>query len=245
MLHLKNSDTRNYSDSFFKNVFESIVDFAYPRICLIGDNRINKGNSNDFVNDEVFEKFELIKEEEFSFIRTKINADFFYSHYAFRHDNEIQTLIHYLKYKKFSKIGNFLGRVIGEQLSGNYNDKLKGYKYLLPVPLFKGKLRERGYNQSLHICEGIVEKFPLEIINETVIRVKNTKSQTGLSYKERIANVQDAFELKRKKTDRIIDGGILVVDDVLTTGSTVKEVIRLLKQTTSVNIGAVTIGLAK
>jgi ComF family protein len=197
------------------------------------------------VNDDVFAKFELIKEEEFSFIRTKINADFFYSRYAFRHDNEIQTLIHYLKYKKFSKIGNFLGRVIGEQLSGNYKDKLKDYKYLLPVPLFRGKLRERGYNQSLHICNGIVEKLPLEIINETVIRVKNTKSQTGLSYKERIANVQDAFELKRKKSDLIIDGGILVIDDVLTTGSTVKEVIRLLKQTTSVNVGAVTVGLAK
>jgi ComF family protein len=197
------------------------------------------------VNDDVFEKFELIKEEEFSFIRTKINADFFYSHYAFRHDNEIQTLIHYLKYKKFSKIGNFLGRVIGGQLAVDYSDKLKEYKYLLPVPLFRGKLRERGYNQSLHICKGIAEKFPLEIINETIIRIKNTKSQTGLSYKERVANVQDAFEMKRNKTNKIIDGGILVVDDVLTTGSTVKEVIRLLKQTTSVNVGAVTVGLAK
>lgn len=244
MQHLKNSGTRNYSKTFFKDLFESIVDFAYPKICLITDYRINHENSNDFVNDDVIAKFELIKKEEFSFIRTKINADFFYSRYAFRHDNEIQTLIHYLKYKKFTKIGNFLGRIIGEQLSGDYSDKLKEYKYLLPVPLFGGKLRERGYNQSLHICNGITEKFPLEIINETIIRVKNTKSQTGLSYNERIANVQDAFELNRK-TNRIIDGGILVVDDVLTTGSTVKEVIRLLKQSTSVNVGAVTVGLAK
>ena len=244
MQHLKNSGTRNYSNSFIKNVFESIVDFAYPKICLISDSRIDPGNSNDFVNDDILSKFELIKEEEFAFIRSKINADFFYSRYAFRHDNEIQTLIHYLKYKKFTKIGNFLGRIIGEQLAGDYTDKLKDYKYLLPVPLFRGKLRERGYNQSLHICNGIAERFPLEIINETMIRVKNTKSQTGLSYQERVTNVQDAFELNRK-TSRIIDGGILIVDDVLTTGSTVKEVIRLLKQSTSVNVGAVTIGLAK
>jgi ComF family protein len=232
MQHLKNSNTRNYS-------------YNFPKICLISDGRINAGNSNDFVNDHLLAKFELIKEDNFSFIRSKINADFFYSRYAFRHDNEIQTLVHYLKYKKFTKIGHFLGKIIGEQLANYYSDKLKDYKYLLPVPLFGGKLRERGYNQSLYICKGIIEKFPLEIINETIIRVKNTKSQTGLSYQERVANVQDAFELNKKTSKKIIDGGILVVDDVLTTGSTVKEVIRLLKQSTSVNVGAVTVGLAK
>jgi len=245
MQHLKNSNTRNYSISFLKSLFDSIVDFAYPKICLISDGRINADNSNDFIKDDLFAKLELIKQEEFSFIRTKINADFFYSRYAFRNDNEIQTLIHYLKYKKFTKIGHFLGTVIGEELNNKYSDKLKDYKYLLPVPLFGGKLRERGYNQSLYICNGIAERFPLETINETLIRVKNTKSQTGLTYKERIINVQDAFELNSKSSGRIIDKGILVVDDVLTTGSTVKEVIRLLKQSTTVKVGGVTIGLAK
>ncbi len=245
MQHLKNSNIRNYSFSFIKNVFENIVDFAYPRICLISDERINSVNSNDFVNDELLTKFELIKEEEFAFVRSKINADFLYSRYAFRHDNEIQILIHYLKYKKFTKIGHFLGTLIGEQLANNYSDRLKDYKYLLPVPLFGGKERERGYNQSLYICNGIVEMFPLEIINDTIIRVKNTKSQTRLTYQERITNVQDAFKWNLKTSKNIINGGILVVDDVLTTGSTVKEVIRLLKQSTSVNVGAVTIGLAK
>ena len=244
MQHLRNSNTRNFSDSFIKKIFESIVDIAYPKICLVSDCRISPGNSNDFVADSVLAKLELIKEEEFSFIRTKINADFFYSRYAFRHDNEIQTLVHYLKYKKFTKIGHFLGTIAGEQLANKFTDKLKEYKYLLPVPLFGGKLRERGYNQSLYICNGIAEVTGLEIINETMIRVKNTKSQTGLSYQERITNVQDAFELN-SKSGRTIDGGILVVDDVLTTGSTVKEVIRLLKQSTSVSVGAVTVGLAR
>ncbi len=244
MQHLKNSSTRNYSISFLKKIAGSILDFAYPKICIISDCRLDSGNSNDFVSDAVLAKLETIKEEEFSFIRTKINSDFFYSRYAFRHDNEIQTLVHYLKYKKFTKIGHFLGKIAGEQLADKYSDKLKEYKYLLPVPLFGGKLRERGYNQSLYICNGIAEITGHEIINETMIRVKNTKSQTGLSYQERITNVQDAFELN-SKSGRTIDGGILVVDDVLTTGSTVKEVIRLLKQSTSVNVGAVTVGLAK
>jgi ComF family protein len=245
MQHLKNSGTKNYSNSFVKTLFESIVDFAYPKICLISDERINSGNSNDFISDSILAKLELIKEEEFSFIRSKINADFFYSRFAFRHDNEMQTLIHYLKYKKFTKIGNFLGSIIGKQLANKYSEKLKDYKYLLPVPLFKGKQRERGYNQSLYICNGIVENFPLEILNDTVVRIKNTKSQTGLNYRERVANIQDAFELNTKFPKRLIDKGILVVDDVITTGSTAKEVIRLLKQSYSVNVGAITVGKAK
>jgi len=226
-------------------LFSDVVDFLYPKICIITDERIPENNSNDFVSDDVLEKLELIKDNEFSFIRTKINADFFHSRYAFRNENEIQTLIHYFKYKKFTKIGRFLGQIIGTELKNHYSDKLKDYNYLLPVPLFGGKLRERGFNQSLFICNGIKEVLHLEILNEKIIRVKNTKSQTGLSYSERVLNVQDAFELNLKSSNKLIDKGILVVDDIITTGSTVKEVIRLLKQSTSVNVGAVTVGLAK
>jgi len=252
MLLLKNSNTKNYLTKFFDIIseqssalFNDVVDFLYPKICLVSDERISDDNSNDFVLDDVLQKCELIKDNEFSFIRTKINADFFFSHFSLRNENEIQTLVHYLKYKKFTKIGHFLGKIIGTELRNNYSDKLADYKYLLPVPLFGGKLRERGFNQSLYICNGINEIIPFDIINEKIIRVKNTKSQTGLSYSERILNVQDAFELNLNSKFNFLDKGILVVDDIITTGSTVKEVIRLLKQSTSVNVGAVTVGLAK
>lgn len=246
-LNIKNSLTKISEIVLSKStaLFNDIVDFLYPKICIITDERIPSCNSNDFILDDVLKKCELVKDKEFSFIKTKINADFFFSRFAFRNDNEIQTLVHYLKYKKFTKIGNFLGRIIGSELKEHYSDKLKDYNYLLPVPLFGGKFRERGFNQSLFICEGIKEILPFDIISEKIIRVKNTKSQTGLSYSDRVLNVQDAFELNMNSSFNNIDKGILVVDDVLTTGSTVKEVIRLLKQSTSVYVGAVTSGLAK
>ena len=226
-------------------LFNDVVDFLYPKICIISDERIPDDNSNDFVLDNVLQSLELIKDDEFSFIRSKINADFFYSRYAFRHDNGIQALIHYLKYRGFTKIGTFLGNIIGNELKNLYFDKLKDYQYLIPVPLYSGKHRERGYNQSLYICNGISEVIPLKILNDNILRVKNTKSQTGLTIEQRIANVQDAFALNPKLNISEFNSGILVVDDVLTTGSTIKEVIRMLKQDTSVSVGAVTIGLAK
>ncbi len=226
-------------------LFNDVVDFLYPKICIISDERITDDNSNDFVLDKVLQSLELIKDDEFSFIRSKINADFFYSRFAFRHDNGIQSLIHYLKYRGFSKIGAFLGKIIGTELKHHYSEKLKEYKFILPVPLYSGKQRERGYNQSLLICNGIANTFPLKILSENILRVKNTKSQTGLSFEQRIANVRDAFDLNPKLKTSELKSGILVVDDVITTGSTIKEVIRMLKQDTSVSVGAVTVGLAK
>ncbi len=226
-------------------LFNDVVDFLYPKICIISDERIPEDNSNDFVLDKVLQSLELIKDDEFSFIRSKINADFFYSRYAFRQDNGIQSLIHYLKYRGFSKIGAFLGKIIGTELKHHYSEKLKEYQFILPVPLYSGKQRERGYNQSLLICNGIADAVPLKILSENILRVKNTKSQTGLSFEKRIANVQDAFALNPKLNISELNSGVLVVDDVLTTGSTIKEVIRLLKQETSVPVGAVTLGLAK
>ncbi len=226
-------------------IFNDVVDFLYPKICIITDKRIPDGNSNDFITDEVLDSFETIDESEFSFIRSKINADFFYSHYAFRHDNGIQFLVHYLKYKGFTKIGTYLGNVLGRKLFNNYNERLKDYGYLFPVPLFSARLRERGYNQSSYICEGISEITKLEILSGNIIRSKNTRSQTGLNMEERVLNMQDAFEINPQIENHDIDKGILVVDDILTTGSTIKEVIRLLKQSTTVNVGGITIGLAK
>lgn len=226
-------------------LFNDVVDFLYPKICIVTDNRIPEDNSNDFITDSVLEEFETIPENEFAFVRSKINADFLYSRYAFRHDNGIQSLVHYLKYRGFTKIGKFLGRIIGENLVSEYSEKLKDYRYLLPIPLYPARLRERGYNQSLFISEGISEKTGLEVLSGNIIRTRNTRSQTGLTVEERILNMQDAFEINPDLKDGNIKGGILVVDDVLTTGSTIKEVIRLLKQSTSVYVGAVTIGLAK
>lgn len=221
------------------------MDFLYPKICIVTDKRIPDDNSNDFIIDGVLEELETIPESEFSFIKSKINADFFYSRYAFRHDNGIQLLVHYLKYRGFTKIGTFLGKIIGDILVSRYSEKLKEYRYLLPVPLFPARYRERGYNQSAYISEGISEKTGLEVLSGNIIRSRNTRSQTGLTLEERILNMQDAFEINPEMKDGKINGGILVVDDVLTTGSTIKEVIRLLKQSTSAYVGAVTAGLAK
>jgi ComF family protein len=228
--------------SVFKDDF---VDFVFPKICIISDERLPDNNSNNFIKDDLLEKLELVKKEKLVLARAKINSDFFLSKFAFRTDNEIQTLIHYLKYKGFSKIGEFLGRILGALLLDKYTEELSQFDFLMPIPLFVSKERERGYNQSFHICRGISEITGLKILNDKVVRIKNTKSQTGLPYEKRIENVKDAFRIYDKCKTTVDGKGILLVDDVITTGSTIKEVIRILKATTYSKVGAVTVSMAE
>lgn len=231
--------------SLIKNITKPVVDFVFPRICLISDERLSDENTNDFIQDGILKNLETIKEDELPFQRAKINADFFYTKYAFKKDNEIQILTHYLKYKNFTKIGIFLGEIIGKDLIRKYETRLKEFDCVMPVPLYGSKFRERGYNQSTFIAQGIHNVTKIPILDENIIRVKNTKSQTGLTYKQRIENVKDAFAINKKNNNQLKSNGILIVDDVMTTGSTIKEIIRTIKQHTSIKVGATTVSLAK
>jgi ComF family protein len=224
---------------------ESIVDFLYPKICVITGSRLAPENSNAFIDDSVLSKLEPADEKEFREFKAAMNSEFFFSSYVFRHDNEIQTLIHYLKYKGFTSIGEFLGEKAGIEIINNHKDALKNYQYLLPVPLFSSKLRERGYNQSYHICKGLNKALNLELIKKDVLRTKNTKSQTGLSYEERVKNVRNAFTLSEGSVPSLMNKGIIIVDDVLTTGSTIKEIVRTIKKSTNAKVGVITLAVVK
>ncbi len=222
-----------------------LVDFVFPKICLITDERLPEDNSNAFVKDDVLQGIEKADAADLVLLKAKINSDFFFSKFVFRHENEVQTLIHYLKYKGFSSIGTFLGTLLGETLKDKYSGELSRFGCIVPVPLFRAKERERGYNQSGFIGEGLKKSTGLELRNDIILRMRHTRSQTGLSYRERVENVKDAFALSPDFRPGSVRNGILVVDDVITTGSTIKEVIRTLKENLNVKIGAISVCIAK
>ncbi len=97
----------------------------------------------------------------------------------------------------------------------------------IPIPLSSKKLKLRGYNQSLLLAKGLAKKMNIPLA-DILIRTKNTKPQFGLSKLERKINMKDAFALK-KRTKREYETAFLV-DDVLTTGTTLSEAAKILKQ---------------
>ena len=131
----------------------------------------------------------------------------------------IQKIIHELKYNQNREIGVFIGELYGNDLRGS--DFISSIDYIVPIPLHPKREKKRGYNQSLEIAEGIANKTGLTIDSTMLKRIVNNESQTKNSRFERWENVENIFLV----TDRSVFEGkhILLIDDVITTGSTIES----------------------
>ena len=149
--------------------------------------------------------------------------------WQFDKGGDLQDLLHLLKYERLTAVGVDLGRKLGERCRQHplLNEYLGRDKVvLLPVPLHYLKFRYRGFNQAFKVARGFQEAWPdLEICSlESVIRSKNTRTQTGFSLKKRRQNMVDAFRVD--DISAIKNHTVVIVDDVFTTGSTSFELAR-------------------
>jgi len=138
--------------------------------------------------------------------------------YYFTKESLLQHLMHQLKYKQNKELGWQAGRMMGYQLLRSerfYNDAL------IPLPLFPGKEKRRGYNQAMILCEGMSETMHIPVMNNVIIRPHHTETQTRKGRVERWQNIEGKFILKDPSAIR--NKHILLVDDVITTGATLES----------------------
>jgi ComF family protein len=119
---------------------------------------------------------------------------------------------------------------IGEYASETFRNRITevGESLVLPIPLHTVRKKEREYNQSSYIARGIFEETEANIIENLLIRKRYTASQTKLNRIKRKLNVKDAFSLIDASI--VKDNIVVLVDDVVTTGATMNECARLLKE---------------
>jgi ComF family protein len=148
----------------------------------------------------------------------KINLEGAYALYYFTKGGKVQNLMHHFKYKGMKQIGNLLGNVAGDQLNKNKN--FAGVDYIIPVPLHKSRLKERGYNQSACFATGLAEKLSALVEEDNLIRTRATETQTHRSRFARFENMQEVFLVK--DAEKLKGKHVLLVDDIVTTGSTLE-----------------------
>jgi ComF family protein len=160
--------------------------------------------------------------------------------YFFNKKSNFQTLLHKLKYSEGKEIGSKMGEYAGAELSEN--EDFKHFDCIVPVPLHPNKLRKRGYNQSLCIAQGLAEILRVEIDDENLYRAIENPTQTKKSAYERWTNTKGIFAVKHPQLFE--NKHILLVDDVLTTGSTLIACVEAIKEVCNAKVSIFTLAAA-
>jgi len=155
--------------------------------------------------------------------------------------SEVARIVYDLKYHDRPDIGEDLGRLMANEMQ--LADYFDGIDVLLPVPLSRKRLRQRGYNQSDQLAQGISDITHLPVVTKALRRKHFLKSQTQLSRKERQENVSEMFELR---DDSLLkDKHVLLIDDICTTGATLLACSETLSAVENIRLSVLTLGFTK
>jgi ComF family protein len=150
------------------------------------------------------------------------------------HQGVAASLVRALKYHQNQEIGKVLGGLLGEA----FLQKAWEIDVVMPVPLGTQRLFERGYNQASLIAYGFSEKTGLPILENGLMRKKETRTQVGLDITQREMNMLEAFMAEKS----FVEGKkILLIDDVLTTGATLRSCAVALMEGGATEVSAMTV----
>ena len=155
----------------------------------------------------------------------------------FLYEGPIRDLIHSFKYNHLTHLRSPLALMTLEGVHAFLT--AQDIHLIVPVPLHRSRLRQRGFNQAVLLGRVIARDLSLPMVPDALIRTRQTEPQMQLSAAERRVNVQGAFSVK--KTECVAGKGVLLLDDVMTTGSTMNECAKELKKAGATTVIAVTV----
>lgn len=231
-MHL--ADSSKYEDITMKRKADELIkivfDLLAPRRCAVSGSLITRGSDKFyFLTNETLAAMPSADDSDLlinKIIKNKISPKMteLWGLFSAAGDRRYLDIIHLLKYQSQPTIGFMLGSLLGRKVM---NLAKNHYDFVMPVPIHRLRKRQRGYNQALYIARGLSEASGIPLLDGCLIRHRYTTSQTQLSADERRANLRAAFSVEDKS--RIASKNLILVDDVLTTGSTLNECATTLK----------------
>jgi ComF family protein len=210
---------------FIDQILNPFLELLAPRHCEICDNYIgDEYHRFTYMCDKcadrlpVFTDTDLLRTRLFeNFDKDDVSLTYVQSLFSLKTAFQYMELIHSLKYYGKRRIGYELGLELGQKLMrASMND----HDAIIPIPIHHARKRERGYNQSSYISKAVSEILHIPVIEDILKRVRYTKTQTLLSSDERKKNVSSVFQVNPKHIDKVRGKKFLLIDDVITTGST-------------------------
>jgi ComF family protein len=226
------------------NFFSDFINLMYPNLCLVCAENLLKNEHHlclaclhaipktnfHIVADNPIEKRFWGK------VPIHRGTAFFF----FQKGSPFQKILHSLKYKGNKEVGEELGKYAAADLLDSPD--FASIDVIIPVPLHPKKYRKRGFNQSEWIGKGLSEILQKPQDTGSLIRLRENTTQTRKSVFERYENTEGIFDLADKTA--LVGKHVLLVDDVLTTGSTLEACIRSLLEIEGVKVSIFTLAVA-
>ncbi|MFN8358749.1 MAG: ComF family protein [Candidatus Kapaibacterium sp.] len=170
-----------------------------------------------------------------------LSISHFFSLMAVPHSSDMLNLIYSLKYRGMARIGYELGYELGATMKHfGYLD----FEVIIPIPIHHARKRERGYNQADEISAGIAHSLHVPVAVSVIQRIKYTRTQTQMNAAERKNNVSGVFA-PGENSAAVFDKKVLLVDDVLTTGSTLNSCATALLELGARQVNVATVAVAE
>ncbi|MFH1610364.1 MAG: ComF family protein [Patescibacteria group bacterium] len=191
------------------------LDIIYPIKCL------GCKKSNIWLCEDCFNKIKISEKrcESASFLNGLIIATDY-------EDELVRKIISKFKYSFIQELKESLGKLLIKKFKQLDN---LNFDYIIPIPLFKRRELWRGFNQAELLAQEVSKEFSIPVLNNLVVRNKHTSQQVGQKKQKREENLKDAFKVNQEIRDMVRNKKILLVDDVFTTGITMEEVAKELK----------------
>ena len=215
-------------------ILNSLLDLVFPKLCVCCGGVLMEGEENicltclytlprvvekDYTDNKVMEIF-----------LGRVRLEKAMSWCRFDKETNVQNILHHIKYKGKSKFANQIGEIMAREMLNFFVD----IDAIVPVPLHPKKERMRGYNQSEEIARGVHEVVGLPIFSQLIERTRFSETQTHKNKEERWKNTEGLFTLA--PNDGFEGKHILLIDDVLTTGSTAIACLKCLEQIPNVKL---------
>lgn len=224
-------------------LFDSVKSLVFPDLCIAC--RAKRPHGDQEFCKTCLTKLPFIRDLKDAYAALEGKEQFpeeieqFVSLFYYTKESYVAEMIHYIKYDGLYKIARYLGGLLYERHLANLF--LEDY-VLVPVPLHPRKMKKRSYNQAEEIAKGVMIKSGLPISTDYLIRKSDTASQTKKGQEDRRKVLADAFDLRPSiapPSDKII-----LIDDVVTTGSTISACINKLQLNAPKDIIVATLGVS-
>ena len=221
------------------------AEFLFPRVCLVCGERRESAASLVCSGcwsqvGRITREAPLYRETFEKITRERRVADVV-SAIVVERKGPLQVMIHALKYGGVTAIGLELGGIVADLVAGGS----AGLEGVVSVPLHRVKQRERGYNQAEVIARGISSRLGIPMISGALVRLRYTSTQTHLGLEERRANLAGAFGVSAACRPVVHGKMLLLVDDVITTGSTITEAADVLVSAGAAEVIACSVAIAR